>query len=1379
MPEKGPKIEPEEEIKKQDVKLQNQEEVVLGTQKIENEPTEKSEFAPDEWMTANELADEINRNWHTVKKIAETFRENHPEWFKRFKKYLTKQHRLFEYYSPELIQTIKGQTQKIEKALGGWITRKNLADEINCHPHTVKRLAEAFRKEHPEWFEKRLTESNHVFEHYHPELAAEIRRKLKGSSNELRKKEFKPAPEGWVVITDLTERIGGTRESIKKIAEMFRNDHPEWFEDYLNKANVPGQHYSIEIIEPIKEKLSNVKNAPEGWATKNILAEKLGRNRKFINRLAESFRKEHPEWFEYYLTKKNIVYEHCSPELIEIITERSKKYETTPENWKTRGRLVKELGLYDEIIVKAAETFREDHPGWFKYYLIKKGRPHEHYSPELVEEIKKQLKDYKKELVNLIDQINSSETLQSKEFRSLVNLFGPGAATDILYKYHPEFRGLPVGYVRRIIADYLGNFLVERHGFSLDDLEQAGSLNESDVGLANSLFEIMKQDCLSFYQQNLLLGKGAVAQRIEQYKQKVGGQNSIVLNVIDRVNEYYEKFFDFKMPENMVDQIRTGREFPDFNQKINVQEIENKRRLLVADYMGLGKSASAIIAKEHLKCGTCVVVAPSNVIQTWTNYLKTENFVTDEEGNQKNKGGYFKIGQEPRVLVIDNPKDLEKLGGETYDYILISQEKLNNRYTKELTDLDYDMLIVDEVHKLKNLKEGIRSKNLVELAGRLEEDDKYLVMLSGTPIPNKIEDIAIELKLLYPEKFGDIDDKMLVQQIVQGDVLSLRELLLPRMQRKELGTSFEMPKLVEKIQEVTIEGKEKNVYELLFEEIDEVNASQKLQLLRQFLLNPEIVEPTPNFVGAKIEAADEYLQDQFTKKDKIVMFVNGYIEGVIRDEKSILNQFQLPPDVLVRVIEGNVSPADRTAIQRELREHKGKMLLVVSGQTADVGVDFSAGEAIYFYNEPWNKADKDQQTSRVYREGIKSDVEVTTSIARGTIEDGIHYYLDIKQRAIEKIILGIPPTELEKELLGKDEPVIEENLEVNPELARYYLSSVDRMLKIFSYVKEMGQKDFLKFLEVFGREYTDCYLDIGGRSYQGNNSRVSATLLDKMIAERNQDKNSIKILDIASGPEMLRLHSKEDIEKNIFSLDINRHHFEKSESGRATVGSFLKLPFANSSMEYVNLGFALDYTNFVPSQGKYERLEVLQEMHRVLKERGRAVITIVHNRDFKNEEGFKDIIASLGFRIVEKYTGRAKSGQQYRSLVVTLKKEKTEEKTIDEITEGLNKKQLAGLKFLENKKSKLRDSRHIIDRFKLNEEEYDIEFNAQDKRALEEQGKYIEKGRGLIKEYGGIKEIPADEIIANVFSRILVSKNYILFKKMIEASGAVIIREKK
>ena len=161
------------------------------------------------------------------------------------------------------------------------------------------------------------------------------------------------------------------------------------------------------------------------------------------------------------------------------------------------------------------------------------------------------------------------------------------------------------------------------------------------------------------------------------------------------------------------------------------------------------------------------------------------------------------------------------------------------RYVEELKHIDYDMMVVDEIHKMKTLK-GERTKQLMELTKRIDGGNKYLALLSGTPAPNKVQDITIILKLLHPDKFDGMTDKELVTNIIKGDLIDLRSLLLPYMQMKSLEEGVEMPPLHEALIETELSTLEKEVYEVLIED-DELTALEKMRILRQFVLNPKLV----------------------------------------------------------------------------------------------------------------------------------------------------------------------------------------------------------------------------------------------------------------------------------------------------------------------------------------------------------------------------------------------------------------------------------------------------------------------------------------------------------------------------------------------------------
>jgi SNF2 family DNA or RNA helicase len=74
----------------------------------------------------------------------------------------------------------------------------------------------------------------------------------------------------------------------------------------------------------------------------------------------------------------------------------------------------------------------------------------------------------------------------------------------------------------------------------------------------------------------------------------------------------------------------------------------------------------------------------------------------------------------------------------------------------------------------------------------------------------------------------------------------------------------------------------------------------------------------------------------------------------------------LGPDIEVRIIDGT-NTSERQKIQDEFNSSSKKIALFISGSTADVGIDLTAGEHIIHVNEPWTQAELDQQEARVYR----------------------------------------------------------------------------------------------------------------------------------------------------------------------------------------------------------------------------------------------------------------------------------------------------------------------------------------------------------------------------------------------------------------------------
>ncbi len=979
---------------------------------------------------------------------------------------------------------------------------------------------------------------------------------------------------------------------------------------------------------------------------------------------------------------------------------------------------------------------------------------------------------------NFVDRMKDESSIESVEFKMLVELFGPESGLDILMQYRPEYTRVPVDMVKSFLSDYLGTLVVKKGYLNLENLPKTVEFLNNET-LRNCLVEVIKNHCIAYYLATRRKGieqddLGIISSHLDFLREQIEEINDEnLLQVLNNVEDYYTWLFvEIDKPDTFVASIDGERPFPDLGQRINVGEVITKRRMLIADEPGTGKSASAIMAKETVGARCALIVTPPSMISTWAGYLSDQ---VSEDGKQI---GYFKKGQAPRVLVVDSLHVLDAYKEDDYDYVLLSHHRLTQEYTDKLKSMGFDMLITDEAHELKNLQEGLRASQLVELADHIESINGYSVLLTATPAPNKVSDIAMTLRLLYPNDFKDLSNAELALRIINGDYIDLRTLLVPRMQRKEITQTIDMPPLVEREIPLRLSKAMSDVYELLLED-DEMTSSEKIQRIRQFLSNPASLEATPDIPSEKAIVLGENLAKHFVDEDKILMFVNDYMTNIIRGKRTIQDSLGLPEGITITTITGDSSQQERLNARMSFQNDEGKQLLIVSGSIAGVGVDFSAADRVIFFNEPWNKSIKRQQIGRAYRPGRKNNnpLHVDTYYFDKSLEEGMIRYSVAKERAINKLLSGIDLNELEKTALRFEEEQKrdEAELNLNHELAAYYYSSWQRMLRMFGHVKEIGTEDFQKsFLPPHGKEYANTYRELMYRSYQANAARLSGSLLSEMVQERSQDPTRVRVLDIASGPEMLTRHVPENLAQSVVSLDMNGRHFS-DKIGPALVGSMNKLPIAEGSIDYINLSLALHYTKQHMREGIYERIETLSEVNRVLKVGGRAFITMIYSYQFEDMDRLTDGLHKLGFRIVKRSSGDVESGTVFSAQLLTLEKTgdapHVDSLTVKELQE------LSGALKLMKRDVRLKDTRRVAQNYSIKKRRTLVSnMNARDRAVLGEETQILESMAVLRKKYGGVAEIPADELTKAGYSRIVVGKRPVLFSRLKTAIGSVIYR---
>eukprot|EP00250_Pteridium_aquilinum_P011659 c20221_g1_i2 orf=502-7569(-) len=165
---------------------------------------------------------------------------------------------------------------------------------------------------------------------------------------------------------------------------------------------------------------------------------------------------------------------------------------------------------------------------------------------------------------------------------------------------------------------------------------------------------------------------------------------------------------------------------------------------ILADEMGLGKTVQVIALLSYLigyknDRGPFLVVVPSSVLPNWVSELNTW-------APSIGKVAYTGPPEERRRLFK------EKIAQQNFNVLLTTYEYLMNKHDRsKLAKISWHYIIIDEGHRIKNAscKLNAELKNY---------QSTHRLLLTGTPLQNKLEELWALLNFLLPSIFNSSDD---------------------------------------------------------------------------------------------------------------------------------------------------------------------------------------------------------------------------------------------------------------------------------------------------------------------------------------------------------------------------------------------------------------------------------------------------------------------------------------------------------------------------------------------------------------------------------------------------------------------------------------------
>lgn len=188
----------------------------------------------------------------------------------------------------------------------------------------------------------------------------------------------------------------------------------------------------------------------------------------------------------------------------------------------------------------------------------------------------------------------------------------------------------------------------------------------------------------------------------------------------------------------------------------------SRKKCIIADDMGSGKSYSAILAALEGGFEHVLIISPSSVKKTWENELKLlvdEKDITIVQGSKWNDAKFTIINYDvldnfyeiPEQMIKTSELNVDNDGNvirEYKDKKIVSRSKkiIDNAMSKsQLFQSHYDLVIIDEAHRLSNNTSN-RFKIISDLLKRSKPSGVF--ELTGTMITNSSKNLYNLLKLI-------------------------------------------------------------------------------------------------------------------------------------------------------------------------------------------------------------------------------------------------------------------------------------------------------------------------------------------------------------------------------------------------------------------------------------------------------------------------------------------------------------------------------------------------------------------------------------------------------------------------------------------------------
>lgn len=424
-------------------------------------------------------------------------------------------------------------------------------------------------------------------------------------------------------------------------------------------------------------------------------------------------------------------------------------------------------------------------------------------------------------------------------------------------------------------------------------------------------------------------------------------------------------------------------------------------RALIGDEMGLGKTIQAIAAAEilarHFGVSKVLVICPTSLKYQWQGEI--ERF----------------SGRNSHVMAGGRAQRQKEYAQDDFC-------KITN-YEKLQSDLDLiaawspDLVIVDEAQRVKNW-------NTIAARALKRIDSSYAVVLTGTPLENKLEELISIIQFVDQHRLGPTWKLLHEHQVKDehGRVTGYTGL-------EKIGQTLAPIMIRRRKSEVLTQLPERTDQNLLvpMTELQMVYHQENAEIVTRivnrwrnmkFLSDKDQRRLTCALQNMRMSCNSTYLLDQETdhgvKADELLALFDDLFEQA--DAKAVVfSQWTRTHDIVIRRLEargigyvsfhGGVPSEKRPALVERFRDDPACRVFL-STDAGATGLNLQHASTLVNMDLPWNPALLEQRIARIHRMGQKRPVQIVNFVAKGTIEEGMLSVLAFKRSLSAGILDG-------------------------------------------------------------------------------------------------------------------------------------------------------------------------------------------------------------------------------------------------------------------------------------------------------------------------------------------------------------------------------------